>query len=88
MNDAISYIRVSSEVQADSGLGLEAQRQRIAAYCTMKGCTLSRSSRIPESARASRSPGRRRHPAEARQALDSHVGQDHPVAERCIMEEA
>jgi hypothetical protein len=36
-NDAIAYIRVSSEEQADSGLGMEAQRQRIAAYCTMKG---------------------------------------------------
>ena len=41
MNDAISYIRVSSEEQADSGLGLEAQRQRIAAYCTMKGLHLA-----------------------------------------------
>ena len=30
MKDAISYIRVSSEEQADRGLGLEAQRQRIA----------------------------------------------------------
>src|SRR6516162_7989151 len=40
MKDAISYIRVSSEEQADSGLGLEAQRQRIAAYCTMKGLHL------------------------------------------------
>src|SRR5215470_12786154 len=41
MKDAISYIRVSSEEQADSGLGLEAQRQRIAAYCTMKGLNLA-----------------------------------------------
>ena len=41
MNDAIGYIRVSSEEQADSGLGLEAQRQRIAAYCTMKGLRLA-----------------------------------------------
>jgi DNA invertase Pin-like site-specific DNA recombinase len=41
MEDAISYIRVSSEEQADSGLGLEAQRQRIAAYCTMKGLRLA-----------------------------------------------
>src|SRR5262249_12525696 len=40
-NDAIAYIRVSSEEQADSGLGLEAQRQRIAAYCTMKGLQLA-----------------------------------------------
>jgi DNA invertase Pin-like site-specific DNA recombinase len=31
MQDALGYIRVSSEEQADSGLGLEAQRQRIAA---------------------------------------------------------
>jgi len=36
MHDAIAYIRVSSEEQADSGLGLEVQRQRIAAYCAMK----------------------------------------------------
>ena len=41
MNDAIGYIRVSSEEQADSGLGLEAQRQRIAAYCAMKGLHLA-----------------------------------------------
>ena len=41
MKDAISYVRVSSEEQADSGLGLEAQRQRIAAYCTMKGLHLA-----------------------------------------------
>ena len=41
MKDAISYIRVSSEEQADSGLGLEAQRQRIAAYCAMKGLNLA-----------------------------------------------
>jgi DNA invertase Pin-like site-specific DNA recombinase len=40
MEDAISYIRVSSEEQADSGLGLEAQRQRIAAYCDLKGLRL------------------------------------------------
>jgi site-specific DNA recombinase len=36
MSPAIGYIRVSSEEQADSGLGLEAQRQRIEAYCTMR----------------------------------------------------
>jgi DNA invertase Pin-like site-specific DNA recombinase len=41
MEVAISYIRVSSEEQAESGLGLEAQRQRIAAYCTMKGVRLA-----------------------------------------------
>jgi DNA invertase Pin-like site-specific DNA recombinase len=41
MEVAISYIRVPSEEQADSGLGLEAQRQRIAAYCMMKGLRLA-----------------------------------------------
>jgi DNA invertase Pin-like site-specific DNA recombinase len=41
VKDAISYVRVSSEEQADSGLGLEAQRQRIAAYCAMKGLHLA-----------------------------------------------
>lgn len=39
--NAVGYVRVSSEEQADSGLGLEAQRQRIAAFCTMKGLTLT-----------------------------------------------
>jgi hypothetical protein len=42
VNDTISYNRVSSEKQAGSGLGLEAQRQRIAAYCQMKGLHLLR----------------------------------------------
>jgi DNA invertase Pin-like site-specific DNA recombinase len=37
MNEAIGYVRVSSEEQADSGLGLQAQRQRIVAFCEMKG---------------------------------------------------
>jgi site-specific DNA recombinase len=40
MKDAICYIRVSSEEQADSGLGLEAQRRCIDAYCQMKGLHL------------------------------------------------
>jgi hypothetical protein len=41
MPDAISYIRVSSDEQADSGLGLDVLRQRITPYCTMKGPPLS-----------------------------------------------
>jgi DNA invertase Pin-like site-specific DNA recombinase len=41
MGDAIAYIRVSSDDQADSGLGLEAQRQRIADYCRLKGLRLA-----------------------------------------------
>jgi DNA invertase Pin-like site-specific DNA recombinase len=38
---AIGYVRVSSEEQADSGLGLEAQRQRIRTYCELKGLSLA-----------------------------------------------
>jgi DNA invertase Pin-like site-specific DNA recombinase len=41
MKTAIGYIRVSSEEQADSGLGLEAQRERIKAFCTLKGLELT-----------------------------------------------
>ena len=37
MRAAYGYIRVNSEDQADSGLGLGAQRQRIRAYCELKG---------------------------------------------------
>jgi DNA invertase Pin-like site-specific DNA recombinase len=41
MKEAIGYVRVSSEEQADSGLGLQAQRQRIIAFCEMKGLRLA-----------------------------------------------
>lgn len=41
MKEAIGYVRVSSEEQAESGLGLEAQRQRIIAFCEMKGLRLA-----------------------------------------------
>ena len=41
MNEAIGYVRVSSEEQADSGLGLQAQRQRITAFCAMKTLRLA-----------------------------------------------
>jgi DNA invertase Pin-like site-specific DNA recombinase len=37
---AIGYCRVSSEEQAESGLGLEAQREKIKAYCVLKGLEL------------------------------------------------
>jgi len=36
----IGYVRVSSEEQATSGLGLEAQRERIRAYCHARGWEL------------------------------------------------
>src|SRR5262249_10825713 len=41
MEEAISYIRVSSDEQADSGLGLEAQPQRMPASFAIKGVHLA-----------------------------------------------
>jgi hypothetical protein len=41
MKEAIGYVRVSSDVQAESGLGLEAQRQRIVAFCEVKELRLA-----------------------------------------------
>jgi DNA invertase Pin-like site-specific DNA recombinase len=41
MKDASGYVRVSSEEQADSGLGLEGQRQQIVAFCEIKGLRLA-----------------------------------------------
>jgi len=41
MKEAIGYVRVSSEEQAESGLGLEAQRQRIIAFCELKEIRLA-----------------------------------------------
>jgi site-specific DNA recombinase len=40
MRTALGYVRVSTDEQAERGLGLEAQRQRIRAYCEMKGLHL------------------------------------------------
>ena len=40
MRKAIAYIRCSTQEQADSGLGLDAQRERIRAYCTLRGLEL------------------------------------------------
>ena len=37
---AIGYTRCSTNEQADSGLGLDAQAERIRAYCTLKGFRL------------------------------------------------
>ena len=37
---AIGYTRCSTNEQADSGLGLEVQAERIRAYCTMRGSEL------------------------------------------------
>ena len=37
---AIGYTRCSTNEQADSGLGLEAQAERIRTYCTMRGSEL------------------------------------------------
>ncbi len=39
--NAIGYTRCSTQEQADSGLGLDAQAERIRAYCQLKGLTLT-----------------------------------------------
>jgi hypothetical protein len=41
MRVAFGHVRVSTEDQADSGLGLDAQRQRIRAYCELRGLQLA-----------------------------------------------
>jgi DNA invertase Pin-like site-specific DNA recombinase len=41
MRTALGYVRVSSEEQADRGLSLDAQRQRVQAYCEMRGLRLA-----------------------------------------------
>jgi len=41
MRTALGYVRISTDEQADRGLGLEAQRQRVRAYCEMKGLHLA-----------------------------------------------
>ena len=40
MKEAIGYTRCSTHEQADSGLGLDVQTERIRAYCTFKGLVL------------------------------------------------
>ncbi len=40
--NAIGYVRVSTTEQADSGLGVAAQQERIRAYCQMKNLVLHR----------------------------------------------
>lgn len=38
---AIGYVRVSTDDQGEQRLGIDAQRERIAAYCTARGWTLA-----------------------------------------------
>jgi DNA invertase Pin-like site-specific DNA recombinase len=41
MRTALGHVRVSTDEQAERGLGLEAQRQRIQVYCEMKSLHLA-----------------------------------------------
>lgn len=43
MNEAIFYARVSSQQQGKSGLGLEAQRTAVEAFCNREGFTIAQS---------------------------------------------
>ncbi len=56
----IGYVRVSTSEQADSGLGLEAQRQAIAAECERRGWQLLRVEEDVLSGRSLRRPGLQR----------------------------
>lgn len=40
MNDAVAYVRVSTDEQAREGVSLDAQVARLQAYCTMTGLTV------------------------------------------------
>jgi DNA invertase Pin-like site-specific DNA recombinase len=40
MKNGVGYIRVSTSDQAREGVSLDAQRERLAAYCAMRGLTL------------------------------------------------
>ena len=42
MEEVDTYIRVSTVRQRQSGLGLDAQRDAVAAYCKRQGCEVSR----------------------------------------------
>lgn len=54
---AVSYVRVSTKEQGESGLGLDAQRAAIRAYCQANGCDLLTEYCDIESGRRSERPG-------------------------------
>jgi site-specific DNA recombinase len=77
MRTALGYVRVSTNEQAERRLGLEAQRQRIRAYCEMKGLNLATifedpglSGGKPLGSRSAGAEARRTHPVVVVARLD------------------
>jgi DNA invertase Pin-like site-specific DNA recombinase len=76
MNRAICYLRVSTQEQATSGVSLEAQQERLEAYCKMAGLeavAIIREEGISGSTPIAQRPGGAQLPALLRQHKAEHV---------------
>jgi DNA invertase Pin-like site-specific DNA recombinase len=76
MSRAICYVRVSTQEQATSGVSLEAQQERLAAYCTMAGLEVAaiiREEGVSGSTPIAQRPGGAQLPALLKQYKAEHV---------------